>query len=373
MKYLLYIGRKMLNLFYLFHKCVPVKNRISLISRQSNTPSRDLLMLKRELEKQAEEVEVIISCKMIGKGIKGKIEYLLYMMTKQMHLFATSQVVVLDGYCIAASLLYHKKTLKIVQMWHAMGAMKKFGYATIGEEEGYSEKLALAMRMHRNYDVIFVSSEACKALLAPAYRCTVEQMEVMPLPRVDILCNENKMNEFCQRIYKVYPFLKEKKNILYAPTFRKGVEDEQYIYDLIQSVDFTKYNLIIKLHPLVECKINEKHVLVERHFSSMEMLSVADYVVTDYSAFLFEACIARKPLYRYVPDKERYNISRGFLMDVEKELPGYQARKTEELIGAIETECHDLKEQEIFIKKYVQISEHCTENMAEYILKLRRK
>ena len=45
-----------------------------------------------------------------------------------MYYLATSKVCVLDGYCIPASILKHKKKLKIIQIWHASGAIKKFGY-----------------------------------------------------------------------------------------------------------------------------------------------------------------------------------------------------------------------------------------------------
>ena len=63
------------------------------------------------------------------------------------HAIATSKVLVLDSYCIAASILHHRKSLKIIQMWHAMGGYKKFGKSILDMEEGSSAKLADVMVM----------------------------------------------------------------------------------------------------------------------------------------------------------------------------------------------------------------------------------
>ena len=56
-------------------------------------------------------------------------------MFKQMYHLATSRVVVLDSYCIVASVLKKKKGTTIIQMWHALGSFKKFGKSIIGKDE----------------------------------------------------------------------------------------------------------------------------------------------------------------------------------------------------------------------------------------------
>ena len=57
-------------------------------------------------------------------------------MLRQMYHAATSEIVVLDTYCIIISLLKQRKSLKVIQMWHALGAMKKFGYSILDKGEG---------------------------------------------------------------------------------------------------------------------------------------------------------------------------------------------------------------------------------------------
>ena len=66
------------------------------------------------------------------------------------------------------------------------------------------------------------------------------------MPRIDyLLGKDNKINLKVEELLNAYPILKEKKNILYVPTFRKN--KNTHIYDMINAVDKNKYNLIILL------------------------------------------------------------------------------------------------------------------------------
>ena len=360
-------GRAVLNFIYLFHKLFPVKERISFISRQSNEPSDDIRLLAEEIGKLSPETEVVISCKMIGPGLPGKFKYLLHMISKQMHLFATSKAVILDGYCISACILKHKKGLRIYQMWHAMGALKKFGWASIGEEEGASLKLAKAMRMHKGYTTIFVSSRECKKQMSKAFGCSEEIMEVMPLPRTDLILSREYNEEIRRRIFEEYPQVKGKKIILYAPTFRKNTDIKPYVEELIGAVDHENYALIVKLHPLDKERITSDKAIIDPDFSSMQWLSCADHVVTDYSATVFEAALAGKPIYRYVPDMEGYDAGRGFLIDPDEEIPALVSRNADEIMQAVRQNIYDADAVKKFAEKYICAGEDNTGKMAEYI------
>lgn len=361
-------GRVILNFIYFFYKLFPTRNRITFISRQSDSPSEDIKLLHKELRRRAPDIEVIVSCKMIGPGIIGKIKYFIYMLRYQMYVLATSKVVILDGYCIAISLLKHKHNLKIIQMWHAMGAMKKFGYCAVDEKEGSSATVARAMRMHKNYDVVFVSSPICRHLLAPAYRCPEEIMEIMPLPRVDLITQEKYQECLKEKICQEYPSLMEKETILYAPTFRKDRNINKEIQKLLDLIDYSKYNLVVKLHPLVHNSFQSEAAIFDDLFSAVDFLSVSDYIVTDYSAFIFEAALAGKPIYRYVPDENEYKESRGFFIDIDSELPDIASCDPEDVVAKIERKEYDLARIKAFSEKYVRNNGHCTETIAEYIL-----
>ena len=119
-----------MSFFYFFYKRRKTENKIAFISRQGEKPSADFRYLVNELRNNYPEYKVEVHCKMIPEGFIGKVKYVGEMFV-QMKAMATSKVVVLDGYCILASMLTHKPELKIIQLWHALGAFKKFGKSVL--------------------------------------------------------------------------------------------------------------------------------------------------------------------------------------------------------------------------------------------------
>lgn len=348
-------------LFWLF----PAKNKIVFISREADKPSVDIARLMAALE-DTTDCHTIALCKMIGNGVWEKLCYGLHMVLQMYHM-ATARVVVLDTYCIAASVLKHRRTLKVVQMWHAVGCLKKFSYSILDKAEGRSSKIATLMKMHQNYDTIFVSSELCKPFLAEAYRCSEDIMEVIPLPRMDILTKPEEKENSARKIYAAYPELKCKKTILYVPTFRKNGNQDAAIMRLIENIDLQKYNFVLKYHPIVQPNGEMQGVITDQTFSSLEWMSVSDYVITDYSAVSYEAAVAGKPLFFYVYDWEEYEEGRSFYIDYMKEMPGIITQDAKEIVEAIEEENYDLSKVKVFANKYIAEEVDYTAKAATYL------
>lgn len=374
MEIILRIGIAILNGIYSIHKLAPVRNQIAMISRQSRTLSLDMKLLKEELERQDSSVEVVTLNRVIPHGILGKIRYLWYMITTEMHVMATSRVVVLEGYCINASVLHHRQELHIVQMWHALGVLKQFGYLAVGTEEGHSEKLARAMHMHENYDDVICSSEFCKPFYAAAFHFPAEKVTVCPLPRTDLLQDGAYRKETRMHILEKYPELGNgKKNILYAPTFRKGKDITESLDALFDAFNFDEYNLIVKLHPVDRTAVQREEVFQCPEFKSMELFSIADAMITDYSSIMYEAAVAGIPVYLYTYDLDQYLKRRGFIIDFEKDIPLKKYGCPEEMMADMEMNFSDgngglLVSQQGFIQKYVEPGTGNTSRLATFIL-----
>lgn len=368
MKLLAKVGIGILNIIYIFYKLFPIKKQIVFLSRQSDKISIDYYMLKHKLKEIAPYINIIEIYEMIPASFTGKIKYGLNLVTRQMFALATSKVVILDGYSIAVSVLKHRKDLKIIQMWHAMGSLKCFGYATINSAEGYNKETAQVFRMHKNYDYILASSRNCIVPLSIAFGNPVDKFLVMSLPRIDIITDKKIKEQLRGRILKRYPHICQKRNILYAPTFRKNADMVNAIKDLIDSVDYEEFNLIIKLHPLMKEQINQGKAMIIEEFTSLELLSIADFVVTDYSAFIFEAAVAKIPIISYAFDYDVYEKERGFLIDFKKEIPTKICRTAEDVIEMINTDRFDLDRISRFAQKYVTYQEGCTQRFAKFVL-----
>lgn len=366
MSLMMEMGKFLLNVIYLFFKIFPTRNKVTFLSRQADEPSLDFILLSREIETQMKGYKTVLLCKRLRSGF-AVVPYFFHMFVQMYHV-ATSKVVVLDSYCIVVSLLHHKKTLKVIQMWHALGCYKKFGYSILDKAEGSNTKVAKAMNMHCNYDYVFTSGEACVDSFAEAFGYPKEYLKVMGLPRLDLLQDETFQADCKDRIYQAHPTLEntKKKTILYAPTFRKNKAQEEGILRFVECVDFEKYNLILSLHPLSSLEINDARVIIPKGFTSLEMSLVSDYVITDYSAFVFEAAFLKKPLFFYTYDVDVFFRSRDFYIDFTK-MPGVISADAKRIMQAIAQDEYNLKNIETFSKCFIKPSAHYTDDIVAFI------
>lgn len=362
---ILYVARFIMQGIYFFIKLFTRQmDKITMLSRQSDKINLDFELLKEEIEK-SKKFKIKVLCKKIPKDLWGKIKYCFYMIKCMYHL-ATSKVCITDGYNIAISTLKHKKDLKIVQIWHAMGAIKKFGYQVLDKKEGSNSKVAKIMKMHNNYDCITCTSEATRKIYAEAFNTDINKIHVLGMPRVDYILGKNgKIDDKISKLYEEYPHLREKRNILYVPTFRKGKKIN--IEELINSVDEEKYNLIISLHPLDESPVEEKYK-ISKEYLTFELIKMADYVITDYSAIAFETATLDKPLFFYLYDIDEYNDIRGLNIDLQKEMKNSTKTRIQDIIEIIENNSYDYDEERKFKEKYVEtVNTENSKRIIEYI------
>ena len=373
MTFAIAIFRGFLNLIYAVFKLLPVRDKVTLISRQSDSASEDFLMLKAEIEKQSPKTEVKILSKKLRKSPGALISYIGHIFVQMYHI-ATSKTVVIDSYCIAVSVLKQRRSLRVVQIWHAMGALKRFGLSILGEEEGSDPKLAKAMRMHRNYTHVLASGKACVKPFAEAFGCDEKSIVIGSLPRVDRLMSEEIKQRTIDKIFDIYQELKQakdcdKKIIVYAPTFRKHKDISTEIEDLINTISSEERIIVIKKHPLMKLCIEDRPgVIIDDTFSTEEMLYIADYVIADYSAIVFEAALLNKPMCFYAFDLDEYMASRSFYLDYEKDMPGAICKDVDEVETVLKDFCFDLEAVKNFAHNYVEKTEGVTKELANLVL-----
>ncbi len=358
-----------LNIIYLPFKLLKTQEKIVMISRQSNEVNDDFRLLGNELSKN---FKVVYLCRTLDGGVNSnlitKINYAFHIFTQLYHL-ATSKICVLDTYCLAACVLKHKKNLKIVQIWHSIGTLKQFGWQILGRGEGSNPEIAKTMKMHKNYDVVYCAGEVYKKVLSEGFNLPVEKFRVFTLPRIDLLKNEDFINKTRADIFEKYPMLKEKENVVYAPTFRKDETDFNDAFQkLSDAFDFEKYNLILKLHPLSKVSVTNENVVLDKSFSTFQMIAIADKFISDYSCVVYEAGVKGVPLYFYNYDMSTYEDVRSLTIDY-NDLPGVKTADAKELTAALNDD-YDFEYLEKYIRKYVENTNDCAKKMAEDILGL---
>lgn len=89
------IGKVFLNIIYFFIKIIPTRKKIVMLSRQSNKPSIDFELIKDEILKRNDKIEIVMLCKVLKQDFKERIKYCFYIL-KCMYHIATSKICVLD-------------------------------------------------------------------------------------------------------------------------------------------------------------------------------------------------------------------------------------------------------------------------------------
>ncbi|MDD2362414.1 MAG: CDP-glycerol glycerophosphotransferase family protein, partial [Oscillospiraceae bacterium] len=231
----------------------------------------------------------------------------------------------------------------------AMGAIKKFGYQTLNSRYGRKARLSRMMHMHEKYDYVISGSPAMIPFFRQAFNALESKFIPCGLPRIDYIVSMS--DSISKRIKNRYPELSDKPLILYVPTFR--IEQDNGIEELVNHIDFDKYTLIIRKHPNDKREYNDDRVAKIDGFSSMELLTVADYVITDYSAISIEAAALEKLVYLYVYDYDRYFESNGLNIDLSEELPGCVFGDAAALIDDIKSNQYNHESIRSFRDKYV--------------------
>ncbi len=294
----------------------------------------------------------------------------------------TSKYIILEDYYKYTSFQKVRPGQEICQLWHAAGAYKKFGYS----REGNSENI----RIHpgyRKYAKAITSSDFIRKNYAEAFGLSIEKVQATGIPRTDIFFDKEYVEKTKAQIYEEYPIFKEKKVIMFAPTYR-GIRAYDAAYDfqmikpdvLFQGLS-DEYVFVFKWHPATynNLKREEKEMYNMAEYGDFfldlsrardinDLLLVTDVLITDYSSVIFDYLLVDKPLVYYAYDLEDYAGGRGLYYDFDDYCYGRVAENIEELISAIRAEdmCADRRDE--FRRKFMEACDgHATENTVEYL------
>jgi CDP-glycerol glycerophosphotransferase (TagB/SpsB family) len=327
---------------------LPRRNKVTLLTRQSSTPPSDFVMLRDALLREDPTVDVVMVSQMVPPGIVRKFGYAAHLVVEMYHA-ETSRALVVDGYSIISSAVRPSDELTVVQAWHALGALKKFGLSILGRRGGRDPRLARAMRMHEGYDIVIASSESCREPFAEAFGVDVSKVVVAPLPRVDRLRDPAARQRAQARLARLYPDLGDAKIALFAPTFRtEGIAPSVDPVDLTAALRDAGYETITKLHPLVPAP-TAPGLRTAPGMSTQELLLVADVFITDYSSAVFEAAVAEVPSYLIAPDLDDYTQRRDFYVRYPEDLGLPMARSIEELVGQVREGASNIRTVAAFV------------------------
>lgn len=285
-----------------------------------------------------------------------KVRYTFSQSIRLMYLISTSKYIYLDDFYPIIYALKLRKGTNLIQLWHAMGAFKRVGYSRL-DKDGGPAKNSLT---HKNYTGAIVSSENIRKDYAEAFGISIDKVHALGIPRTDIFFDKKYADKVKNTYYKKYPVLKDKKVILFAPTFRgAGQKAAHYNFDWFDFKRFSdtfsdEYVCIIKLHPFIKnrpvYKIEKDSFYIdmtsEREIN--DILFITDILITDYSSVIFEYSFFKKPVIFYTPDLDEYKKSRDFYYPLSKYTYGPVVKNFNSLLKEIKTAKVDLRKLDSF-------------------------
>lgn len=353
------IAKFLISTSYSISKIIPVKKQIAFATFRTTNLTGNFKFIHDEVVMRNLDYKFKFLFKRFKPSLIGKADYLLHMIYAGYQM-AISEIFIIDDYYFPVYVIKPRKGTKIIQVWHACGAFKKFGYDVLGKGYGASEAYINDIKIHSNYDVVTVSSKEVAKHYATAFNMDESKIYNTGIPRTDVFFDEFEIKKAKERVYSEFPELKGKKIVLFAPTFRgKGQTDVGFemTIDLNKISSDLDDNIIfaLKMHPFVKTRFNNIGSNI-KDLSDYEdindLLMVCDVLVTDYSSVVFECSLMEKPMVFYAPDKEEYVAERDFYYGYDDFVPGPVVTTTEDVAMFVNQKDFDLKPVKDFKKRF---------------------
>lgn len=244
--------------------------------------------------------------------------------------------------------LQKRKGTTYIQTWHGT-PLKKMLFdidQVMGRTQGYVERISKAVSM---WDYLLSPSEYTTKAFKSAFKYQGKMIEA-GYPRNDLFYREDK-EAIKQKVKNRLLIPKDKKVILYAPTFRdnEAVRSNRFVFDLqmdlhqMQEALGDEYVILLRMHVAITNRLTIDEELegfvqdVSSYSEMQELLLITDLLITDYSSVMFDFANTKRPMLFFTYDLETYRDEvRGFYLDFEEEAPGPLVRTTGEIIHEVE-------------------------------------
>lgn len=314
----------------------PMRRRVVLATARVPVLEGNLAFIAAAIARRRPDVATVTLAEPYGYGLRAKLGYLLRVI-RGLYYLRTSPLFVVDNAYLPVHVAPHRPATTVVQVWHAVGAMKRFGADTA---RGLVEPERTFL--HRHYDAVVASGEAARGPYAAAFRTPVERIVALGTPRTDLFFDAAALAAARRRIVAAHPRLATGRVVLYAPTFRgrgrakrpaPGL-DARRLRDALPAGDV----LVLKTHPNLDPGLVPTEgfdVVVDPASEINDVLAASDVLVTDYSSSIFEWALLRRPLVVLTGDLAAFERDPGLYLDVRRELIGELVDDPADLPAAI--------------------------------------
>lgn len=233
----------------------------------------------------------------------------------------------------------------VVNLWHGI-PLKRLLYAANEETLKHTDRIQYRFEERKHYAGLIASSDIDSyAMAAMFYPANYRQVWVTGLPRNDFLLQEESLLPVYIRdsIKRIRDIRKNRKLIVYAPTYRQTDVSDQAFYYQFSDQEIAKLQVLLHANNAIlgyrphYFKNSSQYFNLDKYiddelifdFSQAKVPEFSalarecDLLVTDYSSVFIETLYLGKPAICFAYDLEHYKSSQdGLLYDLSLVFPG---------------------------------------------------
>ncbi|MUV37302.1 Teichoic acid glycerol-phosphate primase [Lentibacillus sp. JNUCC-1] len=276
---------------------------------------------------------------------------------------ATAKTVIVDNYFGFLAVTNFKPGTVCVQLWHAVGALKRFALMDPSISNRSKRAKQRFQNVYSRFDYVTAGSERMAQIFQKSFSLGDDAIIRTGVPRTDVFFDSNEQKNIIKVLRKMYPVIETKKVILYAPTFRDDELDNYKIQLNIKQM-YEKlgdaYVLFVKNHPAVTYHLSQELDSfvydVSDYYDANHILLITDILITDYSSIPCEFALLERPMIFYAYDLQEYKNTRGLLYQYQIDMPGPIAYTTEDIIRIVQESKFDKNEIKRFAEAWNRYS-----------------
>lgn len=243
---------------------------------------------------------------------------------------------------------YPKRDSQVMlETWHGTPLKKLFFDMDDVHSDDPNYK-ANVYKQSRQWDYLLSDNPFSTEKFQSCFMYDKEKILEFGYPANDPLYEKN-IEEKAQALKEKLDIPKNKKVLLYAPTWRddNAYGDGEYKYE--RALDFLRlkqeigneYVILLRTHYWVVDRmelngLSDFVINVSDYDDITDLYIVSDICMTDYSSVFFDYANLKRPILFFMYDLEKYrDVLRGFYLDIEKDLPGPILKTNDEVLEAI--------------------------------------
>ena len=235
-----------------------------------------------------------------------------------------------------------------LQTWHGSLGIKRIGIAIDKMHNVVNSDVLTLSEIDANYTDVLLSNSDFEDEVFKTSFCTYNgPILKYGHPRNDIFFKpQEEILKIKESIYEKYEIPKNKRIVLYVPTFRDNFKLDCYslhskiLLKALKEKFGEDFVLLVRMHPHLKKQadilfnFSDDVINVSGYPDIQELLVSSDVAITDYSSCIFDFMLTRRPAFIFATDVEYFNNDRGFFYPLE-ETPFPIAKTNDELASNI--------------------------------------